>query len=104
MDSCRLTIKAQPGARQNGVDGLLEDAIKIRLQAPAVDGKANRALLVFLARQLGLRPRNIRLVAGLNSRRKIVEIEGLDENTAREKLLGEKQACARSRPDLKRFG
>jgi len=104
MDSCRLTIKAQPGARQNGVDGLLEDAIKIRLQAPAVDGKANRALLVFLARQLGLRPRNIRLVAGLNSRRKIVEIEGLDENTAREKLPGEKQACARSRPNLKRFG
>ena len=35
MDSCRLTIKAQPGARHDAVDGLLGDAIKIRLQAPA---------------------------------------------------------------------
>lgn len=102
MDSCRLTIKAQPGARRDAVAGLLGDAIKIRLQAPAVDGKANRALLVFMARRLGLKPRNLTLVAGQSARLKIVEIRGLDENAAREALLEDKEACAQTPPDLKR--
>lgn len=102
MDSCRLTIKAQPGARRDAVAGLLGDAIKIRLQAPAVDGKANRALLAFMARRLGLKPRALHLVAGQSARLKIVEIRGLDENAAREALLRDKEACAQTPPDLKR--
>lgn len=102
MESCRLTIKAQPGARHDAVAGLLGEAIKIRLQAPAVDGKANRALLAFLARRLGLKPRDLRLIAGQSARHKIVEIQGLNENAARDALLKDKEACAQTPPDLKR--
>lgn len=104
MDSCRLTIKAQPGARHDAVVGLIGDAIKIRLQAPAVDGKANRALLAFIAQKLALKPRNLRLVTGQSARQKIVEVQGLSAETAREALLGDNEACSPSRQYLKRQG
>lgn len=88
MESCRLTIRALPGARHDAVDGAVGDTIKVRLKAPAVDGKANRALLAFLARQVGCRTREIRLVTGETSRLKIVEIQGTGIDEARNALLG----------------
>lgn len=87
MKTCRLTIKAVPGSRVDSVDGVLGDAIKIRLRAPAVDGKANRALLDLLARRLDLHTRDIRLVTGQTARRKIIEIAGRTEDEARQQLL-----------------
>ncbi|MEZ5274762.1 MAG: DUF167 domain-containing protein [Opitutaceae bacterium] len=87
METCRLTIRAVPGARRNAVDGPLGEAIKIRLKAPAVDGKANRALLAFLAECLHLRSRDLRLVSGETSRLKIIEVRGIGETAARKSLL-----------------
>ena len=49
-----------------------------------------------------MKPRNLRLVTGQSARLKIVEIQGLDENAAREALLADKEACAQTPPDLKR--
>ena len=87
METCRLTIRAVPGARHDAVDGFLGEAIKIRLKAPAVDGKANRALLAFLAKRLRLRNRDLRLVTGETSRLKIIEVSGIGETEARQMLL-----------------
>ncbi|RKX34451.1 MAG: hypothetical protein DRP71_06955 [Verrucomicrobia bacterium] len=89
MKTCRLTIKAAPGSRVDSVDGMLGDAIKIRLRAPAVDGKANKALLDLLAQRLDLHPRDIRLVTGQTARLKIIEIAGRTEDEARQQLLGD---------------
>jgi uncharacterized protein (TIGR00251 family) len=88
MKTCRLTIKAVPGSKVDSVDGVLGDAIKIRLKAPAVDGKANRALLDLLARRLDLHTRDIRLVTGQATRLKIIEIAGRTEDEVRRRLLG----------------
>jgi len=88
MKTCRLTIKAVPGSRMDSVDGVLGNAIKVRLKAPAVDGKANKALVRLLSRRLNLHSRNIHLVSGQASRLKIIEITGRTEDEARRQLLG----------------
>ena len=56
-----------------------DGAIKIRLAAPPVDGAAHAALNEFVAERLGLAKSRVRLVSGTSSRRKVLEIEGLDE-------------------------
>jgi uncharacterized protein (TIGR00251 family) len=58
-----------------------DGAIKIRLAAPPVDGAANAALIEFVAERLGLAKSRVRLVSGTSSRRKVLEIEGVDEAT-----------------------
>ena len=73
----KISVKVVPGASRNGVVGWLGDDWKIRLQAPATDGKANDALCKFLAATLGVPPRSVQIIAGHSSRKKIVEVEGL---------------------------
>ena len=63
------------------------DAVLIRLAAPPVDGAANDALVAFLSDALGLPRSSITIIPGEKSRDKRVRIEGLDEATARERLL-----------------
>lgn len=62
-------------------------AIKIKLRAQAVEGKANAALRRFLAEELKIPERQIVLERGEKSRGKVIRIEGLSEETARERLL-----------------
>jgi uncharacterized protein len=69
-----LTLHVQPGAKRTEVAGAHGDALKIRLSAPPVDGKANSALLDYIANLLGLPKSNVRLISGQTSRRKILEV------------------------------
>lgn len=64
----------QPGAGKSRIDGLHGDALKIRVQAPPVEGKANAALIELLAGRLGVARRSITLIAGERSREKRVAI------------------------------
>ena len=66
----------QPGARVSEFAGRQGERIKVRLAARAVDGKANEALIEFLAAHYGVAKRDVRIVAGLKSRQKRVEISG----------------------------
>ena len=75
-DGCTLSVRLHPGARKNGVTGVHTDAVKIALTAPPMDGKANEALIAFLAETLHLPQARVRLVAGATSRAKIVRITG----------------------------
>ena len=75
--SARLVVHVQPRAKKSEVAGRHGDAIKVRLQAPPVDGAANEELVRFLAETLGIGRRAVTIVGGLTSRRKTVEIEGL---------------------------
>jgi hypothetical protein len=72
-----LELHVQPGARASGFAGRHGERIKVRLAARAVDGKANEALIEFLAAHYGVARRDVRITAGLKSRRKRVEISGL---------------------------
>ena len=83
-----LDIRVIPRAPRTRVDGMRGAAVLIRLAAPPVEGAANDALVAFLSDALALPRRNIRIVSGEKSRDKRVEIDGLDESTARARLLG----------------
>src|SRR5438128_246925 len=76
-DFCTLAIKAIPNAPRSEVVGWLGDALKVKIHAPPVEGKANDALCEFLAETLGLPRRAVTLLRGDTSRQKIVRIAGL---------------------------
>ena len=71
-----LTLHVQPGARKTEFAGMHGDALKIRLATPPVDGKANIALLRFVADALKLPAAAIILKSGHTSRRKVLEVRG----------------------------
>ncbi|MGI6638156.1 MAG: DUF167 domain-containing protein [Desulfobulbus sp.] len=81
--SLLLRIHVQPRASQNQVTGLQGDALKIRLSAPPVDGKANKAVLAFLAALLSLPKSALSLKSGQQSRQKTVLVTGANEATIR---------------------
>jgi len=66
----------QPGAKKDEIKGRHGDAVKVRLRAPPVDGKANDALVAFLADHLRIPRSAITIVKGHFSRQKLVEIKG----------------------------
>jgi uncharacterized protein (TIGR00251 family) len=72
---CVLTLAVTPNARQTAVVGLYDDALRVKLAAPPVDGKANAALIAWLADELGLPKRDLRLRRGVAARHKQVEID-----------------------------
>lgn len=74
-----LALHIQPGAKKTGIAGLHGDALKIRLAAPPVDGKANAALIEFLAKTCGVPRSAVELVSGETSRSKRVRIIGVDQ-------------------------
>lgn len=80
-----VKVRVQPGAYRDEIVGWEEDVLRIRLRARAVEGKANKSLVVFLADVLGLKPRQVTLVKGEKSREKLVEIDlpSRDEAVAR---------------------
>ena len=69
-----LAIHAQPGAKKSEVAGIHGDALKIRVAAPPVEGRANAALVAFLAKALGVPRNSVTVVKGKSSRRKTVLI------------------------------
>lgn len=79
-DGCVLSLSVQPSAKQTQVDGLHDGALRVRLAAPPVDGKANAALLAWLAAELRCPKRDLSLLRGEASRRKQVQV-ALSEQT-----------------------
>jgi uncharacterized protein (TIGR00251 family) len=71
-----LTLHIQPGAKKTEFAGRHGDALKIRLAAPPVDGKANEALIKFVADTLKLPKSAVNLKSGQSSRHKVLEIQG----------------------------
>ena len=84
---CILTIKAVPNAPRSEIIGWLGDALKIKLHAPPVEGKANAELCIFLAQELRLPKRAVTIATGDTSRLKRVRIEGLSLDEVRESLV-----------------
>ena len=70
-----LELHVQPGAKRSEFAGKHGERLKVRLAAPAHEGRANDALVEFLAGHYGVPRRNVTIVSGLRSRRKRVVIE-----------------------------
>lgn len=75
----QLLLHVQPGAKRSAIVGEHGGRLKVALAAPPVDGKANAALVKFLAETLKLSKKNLRLAAGELSREKRLEVSGLSE-------------------------
>ena len=85
----RITLHVQPGARKSEVAGEHGEALKIRLAAPPVEGKANAELLRWLADYLGVPRKTVTLLSGERNRHKIVAVDGLDAAAALAMLLAQ---------------
>jgi len=77
-----LWIHVQPRAGKTEIVGRYDDAIKIRLKSPPVDGAANEELVRFLAKTVGVSRQEVRVASGKTARRKRVEIIGVGEKEA----------------------
>jgi Uncharacterized conserved protein len=75
--SCTLAIKVIPNAPRTEIVGWLGDALKVKIHAPPVEGRANDALCEFLADHLDLPRRAITVLRGDTSRQKVLRIDGL---------------------------
>lgn len=83
----RFAVHVQPRARRTEIVGVHGDALKLRLQAPPVEGAANEALVAFLADALGVPRRNVEIVSGASSRTKVIEVRGVARGLAEKALL-----------------
>jgi uncharacterized protein (TIGR00251 family) len=83
----RLAVQVQPNAKKTEVTGLLDGALKIRLQAQPVEGQANEALVKFLANKLGVSKSAVRVTHGLTNRKKLVEVRSASLTPALVKAL-----------------
>lgn len=76
-NGCTFHVRVQPRSRRDEIIGLHGDALKIRLIAPPIEGKANQALRKFLAKQLGIPPASVEILTGHTSRQKRVRVAGI---------------------------
>jgi uncharacterized protein (TIGR00251 family) len=83
---CKLAIKAIPNAPRNAVVGWLGDALKVKVHAPALEGRANDELCEFIADTLGLPRRAVTVALGDKSRQKLLQIDGLTLADVRQRL------------------
>lgn len=81
-----LALYIQPKASRNRIVGLHDGALKLAITAPPVDGKANAAVVAFLAAVLGVASKDIAITRGHSSRRKEFAVRGLTAETIRQKL------------------
>lgn len=75
-DGVVLSLHCQPGAKASRVVGLHDERLKIQLQAPPLENRANEALVVWLAEQLGVPRKQIEILTGQTSRQKRVLVQG----------------------------
>ena len=86
MTCARFAVYIQPRASRTELAGMHAGAIKIRVAAPPVENAANRALIDFVAEQLGVAKGRVLIVSGSTGRRKLLEVEGLAPDVVANKL------------------
>ncbi len=82
----KLKLKVIPNAPRDEVVGWRGEALTIKLSAPAVEGKANHGLVKFLAKVMGVSPRDVEILKGDTSRHKAVSVLGITAEEARERI------------------
>jgi uncharacterized protein (TIGR00251 family) len=87
----RLTVRVHPRARRTEITGQMGDAWKLSLAAPPVDGKANDECIRFFAEWAGVPRSRVRIVLGMTSRTKVVEIEGMAQDALQRLLPQQRQ-------------
>jgi len=86
-NGCTLSVRVHPGAKRNAITGTHADALKISLTTPPTDGRANAALIAFLAEHLNIPRTSIELLTGHTNRSKTLRLIGLTAAEAEARLF-----------------
>jgi uncharacterized protein (TIGR00251 family) len=90
MEEILLKVYLQPKASKNEIVGPYRDGIKVRVTAAPVEGRANKVLLRFLAKEFGVTPSSVEIVRGHRSREKLIRITApLDQELKRRLHIAE---------------
>jgi len=76
-DALVLKIKVEPLSSRSGIAGPYGDAIKVKLNSPPVDGKANTELIEILSKEYGISKKDVEIISGFNSKNKLVRLKGV---------------------------
>jgi uncharacterized protein (TIGR00251 family) len=79
VDQARIAVRLQPRAHRDEIVAAREGVLLVRVTAPPVDGRANRALCRLIADRIGVAPSRVTVVRGERSRDKLVAVDGLDQ-------------------------
>jgi uncharacterized protein (TIGR00251 family) len=85
-DGLILRVRVQPGAGRDAIVGIHGDALKLRVAAPPVSGRANQSVLALLGRELGIDHANLEITSGLDSRGKRVKVSGVEADDLEKRL------------------
>ena len=75
-DGVTFKVKVRPGAGKNEIVGIQGDILKVKINAPPVKGKANKALIDFLAKELGVKRSQVEILSGHTSKVKTIKVVG----------------------------
>lgn len=92
---CTVSVRVVPGARKTAIVGSDGEFLRIRVAAPPADGKANQALIEFLAQLLTLPKTSIEIKSGFASKQKVVQLKSCDPEKMRTLLIREVQALSK---------
>lgn len=87
MEAEIIKILVRPNSRQNSIEGLFEDRIKIKISKPAEKGKANKELIRFLSEKTGIPKRDIQITSGIKSNLKEIKIKKMEDENMASRLL-----------------
>jgi uncharacterized protein (TIGR00251 family) len=82
-----FSVKVRPRARRNAITGTLGDSLKLALTAPPVEGRANQAVIEFLAETLEIPRASVTITSGETSRNKVVRVAGVSRQTVEQRLI-----------------
>jgi uncharacterized protein (TIGR00251 family) len=88
MADSRIEVRLRPRGHADELLGIVDDVLHARVSAPPVDGKANKALCKLVAKRAGVAPSRVTVLRGERSRQKLLLVDGIDEETLRERLHG----------------
>jgi uncharacterized protein (TIGR00251 family) len=77
-DGVVIDVKVEPRSSKKGIAGVHDNMVKVKLTAPPVEGEANEQLIEVIAETIGVRKSDVRIVRGMSSKRKTVEIRGIE--------------------------
>ncbi len=83
-----INIKVEPRSSKSGIIGPYGDALKVKLTSPPVEGKANKELTEVLAKEFGIRKKDVEIISGQSSKNKSVKLIGVTDINARGKNRG----------------
>ncbi len=82
-----ISVRVYPNAAGNEVTGINDGVFRVKVAAPPVQGKANRELVAFLGKTLGISKNRVSITRGHTTRNKLITIDGLSEADVKERLL-----------------